>query len=102
MKLGEKRKRKKSLRGIGRKHKYFWLIFTSILQPWLRAALKDSSFALAYSHTMYSRKQIIQQTIDTANTSWGGKSCALPACGCRCGRQTAEVRAEQQAVVSHR
>lgn len=66
-------------------NKYFWLIFASILQPWLRAELKAASFALAHSHTVYSPKQIIQQTIDVANTSWGGKSCALPAAGAGVG-----------------
>lgn len=81
MKLGGKKegKRKKSLRGIGRKDKYFWLIFAGILLLWFGAELRGSSFA--HSHTLCSPEQIIQQRAGTANAGGVG-GAAL----CRGGR----------------
>lgn len=62
-------KRKKTLRGIGKKDKYFWLIFAGILLPRFGTELRALN-SFAHSHTMRSPKQIIQQRGDH---QWGGR-----------------------------
>lgn len=65
----KKEREKKSLSGIGRKDKYFWLISASILLPWFGAEVRGSSFA--HSHTVCPAKQKIQLTLQTA-VGWEG------------------------------